>query len=78
MEPFYIEMNPADAGTPISAHEGEEFMLVLEGEIEVTYGAEKHRVKKGETIYYNAVVPHLVAAAPGTTAKIFAMVYTPM
>ena len=78
MEPFYIEMNPADADTPVSAHEGEEFMLVLDGEIEVTYGAGKHRVKKGETIYYNAVVPHLVAAAPGGNAKLFAMIYTPV
>ena len=77
MEPLYLEMQPAPAGTPTSSHEGEEFLLVLEGEIEVKYGHSTHRVKKGETIYYNSVVPHLVAAAPGATAKVCAVVYTP-
>ena len=77
MEPLYIEMKPAPEGTPTSSHEGEEFLLVLEGEMEVTYGHQTHRVKKGETIYYNSVVPHLAAAAPGTTAKVCAVVYAP-
>jgi transcriptional regulator with XRE-family HTH domain len=77
MEPLYLEMLPAPAGTPTSSHEGEEFLLVLEGEMEVKYGQNTHRVKKGETIYYNSVVPHLVAAAPGMTAKVCAVVYTP-
>jgi len=77
MEPLYIEMNPAPENSPTSSHEGEEFLLVLEGEIEVKYGHSTHRVKKGETIYYNSVVPHLVAAAPGATAKVCAVVYAP-
>jgi len=77
MEPLYIEMIPAPEGSPTSSHEGEEFLLVLEGEIEVKYGQQTLRVKKGETIYYNSVVPHLVAAAPGTTAKVCAVVYAP-
>ena len=77
MEPLYIEMEPAPANTPTSSHEGEEFLLVLDGEIEVKYGHQTHRVKKGETIYYNSVVPHLVAAAPGGTAKVCAVVYAP-
>ena len=77
MEPLYIEMTPAPEGAPTSSHEGEEFLLVLEGEIEVKYGHQTLRVKKGETIYYNSVVPHLVAAAPGATAKVCAVVYAP-
>ena len=77
MEPLYIEMTPAPEGSPTSSHEGEEFLLVLDGEIEVKYGHQTHRVKKGETIYYNSVVPHLVAAAPGCTAKVCAVVYAP-
>ncbi len=77
MEPLYIEMEPAPDGTPMSSHEGEEFLLVLDGEIELKYGHQTHRVKKGETIYYNSVVPHLVAATPGGYAKVCAVVYTP-
>ena len=78
MEPLYLEMQPAPANTATSSHEGEEFLVVLDGEIEVKYGHQTHRVKKGETIYYNSVVPHLVAAAPGSSAKVCAVVYTPV
>jgi len=78
MQPLYIELNPADANTPMSSHEGEEFMLVLDGTLEVMYGPQTRLLKKGDTIYYDAVVPHRVAAAPGTTAKVCAVVYEPI
>jgi len=77
MQPLYIELNPADENTPMSSHEGEEFMLVLDGTLEVKHGRHTHVLKKGDTIYYDAVVPHRVAAAPGTTAKVCAVVYEP-
>jgi len=77
MQPLYIELNPADENTPMSSHEGEEFMLVLDGTLEVKHGQQTHLLKKGDTIYYDAVVPHRVAAAPGTTAKVCAVVYEP-
>ncbi|MCL2487432.1 MAG: XRE family transcriptional regulator, partial [Oscillospiraceae bacterium] len=39
MEPFFIEINAIDDGTlEMSAHEGEEFIYVLEGTLKVIYG----------------------------------------
>lgn len=78
MEPLFIEMTPAPDNMPTSSHEGEEFLLVLEGAIQVKYGHDVYLLKQGETVYYNSVVPHLVAAAPGCTAKVCAVVYTPV
>ncbi|MBP2146678.1 quercetin dioxygenase-like cupin family protein [Methanofollis sp. W23] len=37
-------------------------VTVLEGECEVTLGAESHRLQEGETIIFPAHVPHAVAA----------------
>ena len=78
MEPFVIDINPEE--TPdfqLSAHEGEEFIFVMEGEIELVYGKETYRLKKGDTIYYDSIVKHHLHGAPGKSAKILAVVYIP-
>ncbi|MDR2573584.1 MAG: XRE family transcriptional regulator [Desulfovibrio sp.] len=77
MEPFFITMLP-DGGEEhkLISHQGEEFMLVLKGELLVIYGREKHILKPGETIYYNSIVPHHVGAAGGEPAEILAVMYS--
>ena len=42
MEPFVIDINPEDNPEfKLSAHEGEEFIYVMNGEVEIEYGKEK-------------------------------------
>jgi transcriptional regulator with XRE-family HTH domain len=78
MEPFLIDIYPSSAQeiTP-SAHEGEEFIYVFSGEVEVTYGAETHRLSAGDSIYHDSIVPHSVHCAGDQPAKILAVVYAP-
>jgi uncharacterized cupin superfamily protein len=39
MEPFMVEIEPAEPSNyMLSSHEGEEFIYVMEGRIEVNYG----------------------------------------
>lgn len=79
MEPFLIDVNPAGASSHASSqHEGEEFIYVLEGEIEVAYGKEVHRLAPGDSIYYDSIVPHEVRAAGDAPARILAVVYAPL
>ena len=78
MEPFFIEVMPESAKEKkLSSHEGEEFILVLSGSIEVIYGKDKHVLKKGDSIYYNSVVPHYVSCAGDEKATIHAVLYIP-
>lgn len=78
MEPFFIEILPESAEEKkLSAHEGEEFIVVLLGEIEVIYGREVHHLKAGDSIYYNSVVPHYLSCRGGSTAEIYAVLYIP-
>ena len=78
MEPFIIDINPEDKPNfQLSAHEGEEFIYVMEGEIEVEYGKEVYRLKQGDSIYYDSIVKHHLHGAPGKAAKILAVVYIP-
>lgn len=77
MEPFLIDLTPGPTEAPESTHEGEEFLYVLEGGIEVAYGAERYAVGKGDSIYYDSIVPHRVSAAGGKPARILAVVHAP-
>jgi transcriptional regulator with XRE-family HTH domain len=76
MEPFLIDVNPAE-GVSLSSHEGEEFLYVLGGALEVAYGRGVHTLGVGDSIYYDSIVPHQVRAAGDTPARILAVVYTP-
>ncbi|WP_019176335.1 helix-turn-helix domain-containing protein [Methanomassiliicoccus luminyensis] len=76
MEPFYIDIEP-NGEESLSSHEGEEFIIVVSGEVEVQVGKEASRLKAGDSIYYNSIVPHLVKAAGAERAAIYAVVYTP-
>ena len=78
MEPFLIDIDSASSiGYQLSSHEGEEFLYVLEGVIEVTYGISKYVLEAGESIYYDSIIEHNVHAANQSKAKILAVVYTP-
>ncbi|WP_297094914.1 helix-turn-helix domain-containing protein [uncultured Draconibacterium sp.] len=79
MEPFLVEIEPAEESDyKLSSHEGEEFIYVLEGSIEINYGKEVYLLKKGDTIYLDSVVAHNIHAAGEQAAKILAVVYTPV
>ena len=80
MEPFLIDVHPsAEEECNLSTHEGEEFIYVLSGSIQVVYGNETHVLQMGDSIYYDSVVPHEVHATnESDMAKILAVVYTPV
>ena len=82
MEPFLISVKPKDAeGEKLSAHEGEEFIYVMKGKIEVCYGKTSYTLTEGDSIYYDSVVPHYVHALEAgkkEAAQILAVVYTPV
>jgi transcriptional regulator with XRE-family HTH domain len=78
MEPFIIEINPTSISDfTQSSHEGEEFIYVLSGNIEIKYGKDIYALSEGDSIYYDSVVDHHVHAADESPAKILAVVYAP-
>ena len=78
MEPFIIDINPEENQEfQLSAHEGEEFIYVMQGEIEIVYGKETYTLTEGDSIFYDSIVKHHVHGAPGKSAKILAVVYIP-
>ncbi|MBO5699652.1 MAG: helix-turn-helix transcriptional regulator [Bacteroidaceae bacterium] len=79
MEPFIIDIEPVNKlDFTLSSHEGEEFIFVMEGTVEVSYGKKTYVIEAGDTIHYDCIVPHHVHGFQGERAKILAVVYTPI
>ncbi len=80
MEPFVIDVASSSASKSdyqLTTHEGEEFIYVLQGSIELIYGKKTYIVNEGESIYYDSIVDHNLHAADEKGARILAVVYTP-
>lgn len=77
IDPFIIDIKYEEGEKQLSSHEGEEFIYVLDGEIEVIYGQETYVIEKGDSIFYDSVVPHHLHASGEKTSKILAVLYTP-
>lgn len=79
MEPFLIEIAPSEEGEDfiLSTHEGEEFIYVLNGVVEINYGKNTYILEEGDSIYYDSIVAHHVHAAADNKARILGVVYTP-
>ena len=79
MEPFIVDVEPTEESHfSLSSHEGEEFIYVMEGAVEVCHGKKCHLIKAGDSIYYDSIVPHHVHGYQGQAAKILAVIYTPI
>ncbi len=58
-------------------HEGEEFVYVLEGRVEIRVGDEKHILRKGSSLHFNSAAPHTLTNLSKTEAKLIVVVYAP-
>jgi transcriptional regulator with XRE-family HTH domain len=76
MEPFLVTLEAADTQDERSTHDGQEFIFVLQGQMEVRLGEELHILDPGDAIYYDSTVPHLVKTHGEKTTKILAVLYT--
>ncbi len=78
LEPFLVTLEPATLKSEkLSTHDGEEFIFVLEGEMEVILDRHKDILYPGDCIYYDSTIPHKVQCHREIPAKILAVIWTP-
>ncbi len=78
MEPFLVTLEPATVKSEkLSAHDGEEFIFILEGEMEAILGDHKDVLYPGDCIYYDSAIPHKVQCHREIPTKILAVIWTP-
>lgn len=78
MEPFLVTLEPGTTETEkVSVHEGEEFLYVLEGELEVDLDQNKEILSSWDSIYYDGSIPHFLKCHGDRPTKIVAVIYIP-
>ncbi len=58
-------------------HEGEEFVHVLKGQVEVQVGDNVNKLKKGDSLHFNSGIKHDLRNTGKTDAELIVVVYAP-
>ena len=74
MEPFLLVFDPAVKDARPLAHDGQEFVFVLEGSIELTYDGKRCVLQAGDSAYLDATRSHLFRGLGSTPSRMLAVV----
>ncbi len=58
MEPHLFRIAPQAGSGDSYAHEGEEFLFVLRGELKIALAGEEYHLKRGDSFYLESATPH--------------------
>jgi DNA-binding transcriptional MerR regulator/quercetin dioxygenase-like cupin family protein len=58
MEPHLFRVAPQAESGDSYAHEGEEFLYILRGELAITLYGEEYRLRHGDSFYFESATPH--------------------
>lgn len=75
MQPAIIHVSGNGSRPAPEHHDGERFLLVLEGEVRVIYGDEQISLGRGDSVYLRATIPHAITLAAGRAARVLSVSY---
>ena len=61
-EPFLVTITPDDKAPVMHGHDGQEFNYVLSGKMMLYIGDISYELSKGDSVYFDASVPHAEVA----------------
>ncbi|WP_242392370.1 helix-turn-helix domain-containing protein [Anaeromyxobacter oryzisoli] len=76
MEPFLLTFDPRVTDARPLAHDGQEFVYVLEGRIELLYDGERSTLAPGDSAYLDATHPHLFRGLGDAPSRMLAVVWS--
>jgi quercetin dioxygenase-like cupin family protein len=77
MEPFDIEFLVREWSDDLLVrHEGEEFLYLLEGEVEFKYAGQTYHLKAGDSVYYDSNEYHGYIAIGDVPPRAVAVLYS--
>ncbi|MDR1506358.1 MAG: cupin domain-containing protein [Treponema sp.] len=65
LEPLLVYLDPSKEDAPPVTHFGQEFNYVTEGSVKVTVGGREYILDEGDSIYFDAGLPHGQCAVKG-------------
>lgn len=76
MEPLLITFDPGQTHVRPIAHDGQEFVYVLEGRVELLHDGERCTLGPGDSVYIDASFPHLFRTLDDTPARAVGVVWS--
>lgn len=76
MEPHLFTIAPGAGSGDSYAHEGEEFLFVLRGALDIALEGQSHQLRAGDSFYFESSTPHIWRNA-GKTETVVLWVNTP-
>ena len=65
MEPLLVHLDSTKPQAAMVSHSGQEFNYVVEGRVKITVGNVAHTLSAGDSIYFDAQLPHGQSAIDG-------------
>ncbi|MBR4114634.1 MAG: cupin domain-containing protein [Bacteroidales bacterium] len=66
---FIVTVDASDENVQFSSHEGQEFLYVLDGTMEVHFKDEKVVLREGDSVFFNSSISHAVRTVDGARAR---------
>ncbi len=78
MKAFLVTIDPKQDHRMVDyRHEGEEFVFVLKGQVEIIVGEAKHHLKREETLHFDSGTTHKLRNLTDEEAHLLVVIYTP-
>ena len=74
MEPILIEVDTAQGEIPLKSHSGQEFNHITMGSCLFFYAGERYTLHEGDSVYFDADVPHAVRPLNKKPCRLLAVV----
>jgi len=74
LEPLLVDLSSAETQVPLGSHPGQEFNYIIEGRCVFIYGKERLELGVGDSVYFDATVPHVCRATTSAPTRMLAIV----
>lgn len=76
-DPFMVTVDPLPEGTALekNAHVGQEFDMVVRGQLELTLGEKVLTLNEGDSIYFDSSLPHCMRALGNQPVQFLAIIF---
>lgn len=75
MDPFLLTVQARDISREPLSHEGEEFLLVVSGRIDMKYGEDSHTLETGDSLYFDGSTRHCLLNPYASPAEVLCVFY---
>jgi len=78
LKAFLVTVDPQKEHKGVDYHhEGEEFIYVLDGKVEMLVGEERNVLGRGQSLHFNSAISHKLRNVGNKLATFIAVIYTP-